>query len=183
MESPNKGKESENLAERLRSLYQVYDCEHELPAHDDLVAKLSNVKSEVREATKMELDRDYVHPLSYEKALQEANIPLSEKVKMLYAFTLGGAVTYASQKWEGKKEREEGLLYWCAFLGGGLKTFPSVVKEVFLKPKEEIAKALMEEHNIMAARYFEGFKRNVEYYVLSEPFERNQSNSKNKVQN
>lgn len=55
MEPNNEKTESKDLAERLRSLYQMHNCEHELPSQDDLVAKLGSVKQEVRDATKMEL--------------------------------------------------------------------------------------------------------------------------------
>lgn len=184
MKSPRN--ESENLAERLRSLYQIYNCENELPAHDDLVAKLDGVKSEVRDAVKIELDRDYVHPLSYEKALEfEKSFPLTEKFKMLYALTLIQGVGYASEKWKEKKEREEGFLWGLYAFYGGLKAIPSTVKEIFFTPAEEKAQELMEDHNKMASRYFESFKRNIDYCILwQEYLEGDQPlNSKNKVQN
>ena len=176
MKSPNKGMESENLAERLRSLYKTYNCENELPVHDDLVAKLDGVKPEVRDAIKMELDRDYVYPISEE----EAKIPLSQKFMALYAFTLAKGIIYAEEKRTEKGLKQDNFPFLLHAVYGGIKAFPLVVKAV-LTPEDP--KGLMEEHNVLATRCFWGFKRNVEYCVLSEPFERNQSNSKNRVQN
>ncbi len=184
MVSPNERKGSENLAERLRSLYQVYGCESELPIPNDLVAKLDGVEPGVRDAVQMELDRDYMRQLSYEEALKfEKSVPLTGKFIELYAFTLAGGCIYAAEKCEEKNLKQEGFPFLLYAVQGGIKTFPSVVKEIFLTPKEEIAKEIMEEHNKDATRYFELFKRNVEYYILSESFKRNPSHSKNKVQN
>ncbi len=168
MESLTKEKESENLAERLRSLYQIHGCEHELPAHDDLVAKLDAAGSEVRAATKMELNRDYVHLLSYEEALQLAKCPFHERLGWCYALAILEGMEYASSKNTPREIQEDeanSFLFKLRALYGGFKALPSTVKTILLTPTEEEAKELMEEHNKDALQYFKAFKRNLDYFL------------------
>ena len=154
---------SEDLAQRLRSLYKTYECENELPAHDDLVARLDSVEVEVREATKIELDRGYVYPISIKEAKGEARMPLSERIKTLYAFTFIGAVSYAEQKCVEKDQPCEGSFFFSRVVYGSLRAFPSALGEALrnLDPKE-----VMESHNYGAKKYFDIAKRNVKHYIL-----------------
>jgi|SRR3989344_440928 len=61
----------EDLAQRLQSLYQMYNCESELPAHNDLVAKLTKAKPDHLEKYQQLLDSKSVYQISYQEALQE----------------------------------------------------------------------------------------------------------------
>lgn len=160
--------ESETLAERLHSLYQTYGCENELPSHDGLVAKIDSVKQEVRDATKMELDRDCVYPLLYNEALQLVEKTfLGQKLSFCLALASVEGEEYAVRTFHEKQKEPNNFLFKLYALYGGIKSFSSSVKEVFLNTcREEEAKELMEEHNKHAAQYFKGFKNNIAYYFL-----------------
>ncbi|MEK6900088.1 MAG: hypothetical protein AABX05_03105 [Nanoarchaeota archaeon] len=122
------------------------------------MAKLENVSPIMHEATKTWLEREQLYPISEEQAKDLAKRPLSEKVKMLYAFTLIGAVNYADQK----NEEQEGS--WFDLIYGGLRALPSAFKEAIkgVDPQE-----LMENHNNYAKQYFKSAKRNFDYYFLN----------------
>ncbi len=131
--------ESENLAERLRSLYKLYDCEQELPKHEDLVAKLGKMDHTApgkRYDLEGVLDQGLVYPLSYEEALQIEN----------------SSPFY---------QRFMGFLLPVLFVGPIV--IPAAVKVFFLTTKEERVKELLESNNKLAKQYFEIFKAQVEY--------------------
>lgn len=142
---PSKENESENLAQRLRSLYKTYECEPELPEPDDLVAKLSGVKSEVRDAIEMELNCDNVYPISYEEA-----------EKVIYEAT----------------EDEE---TFQNLIEGFLEQIPDAEKEDIMEyllgkttevpPKEMTVKKFVELYDNDARLVFKGFKANLKYFL------------------
>lgn len=135
-------KESETLAERLRSLYKLYNCEHELPSHNDLVAKLEDTGSEVRQSFQQELDKGEVYPLSLEESLKHTGF--SKSCINFYATV------------------------FLAYPSLGLKVMPFAFKEAFLKKKEEKAKELMESYNHHAKAVFQEFKEEVRYELDEE---------------
>lgn len=79
---------SENLAERLRELYQVHGCEDELPAHEGLVSKLDGLRKNERHYFQETLDAGVGRQISYEEALQAAK----QRSKFNYGEILGEAV-------------------------------------------------------------------------------------------
>ena len=148
--------ESENLAERLRGLYHIYGCEHELPGHDDLVAKIDSVKPEIRRGFQQELDRGDVYPFSRERAAEiEDNTPLYEKIMMCW----GMMYVPAKILQEDTKDLQSKARVFYATI----RDIPSVVKKVFLTSKEENIEDIMECNKALAELYFETFKANVEY--------------------
>ena len=129
----NQANKSQNLAERLRGLYQIYGCEQELPGHEDLVAKISSAKQYVRNIFRQELDLGLVSPISYEEALLVAgDSSLFEKLMISYELI-----------------RRAGII--------GALAIPSLLS------KEEVAKGYMDGHNVLAKRYFSIFKDEVKY--------------------
>lgn len=125
--------ESENLAERLRALYKLYDCEEELPKHDDLVAKIAVTEQYVCNIFKQELDLGLIAPISYGEALKqfEEDFSLFEKVMMGLELVKKGGI-----------------------LGGAVP---------FILSKEQRARAFMNYHNSRAKKYFQLFKDEVKY--------------------
>ncbi len=87
MEPKNQRIEVEDLAKRLHELYKRYEYEHELPVHDDLVAKLEQMKPRRREAIQSSLDQGMMYPIdSYEKAekiMDEGNMGNRELQKIV----------------------------------------------------------------------------------------------------
>lgn len=158
MGSNNNKKESEDLAERLRSLYQMHHCENDLPNLKDLVAKLESVETEVCEATKMELDRGCIYPISE----KEAKIPLTKRFKTLYALTLFEGVRYAEEKHDEKNLKKDGWGVLLRAIYGGIRAFPSTAKATFL---EQDSQQIIEEHNRNAALIFKCFKNNLDYFL------------------
>ncbi|HLD39783.1 MAG TPA: hypothetical protein VJB13_01445 [Candidatus Nanoarchaeia archaeon] len=65
------GSKTEDLAQRLRSLYQMYNCESELPEHSDLVTKLTKAKPDHLDKYQEFLDSKSAYQISYQEALQE----------------------------------------------------------------------------------------------------------------
>lgn len=164
--------ESNDLAQRLRSLYQMHNCENELPAHDDLVAKLAGFRQEDLDTTKNELDFCFMPPISYEKALETEkriikDTPLTVKLIWLYDYVFSNGIEYVSVKCQDKQKEEEGFLAAVYFSYGFLKTIPSAVKILFFPPIEENAKKRMEGHNKTLAGYFEMLKINLTYFLNS----------------
>ena len=155
--------ESEDLAERLRFLYRAYDCENELPGHESLVAKLDKAEPELRDVVKVELDRDYVYPISLEKAKKEAKAPLDQKLILLVVIAAASGVTYAEQKCVEKNQPCEGFPFFSRAAYGGLKAFPSVFKEIVFKGENPVE--IMDYHNKEAKRYFEIAKINFKYVL------------------
>ncbi len=114
------------------------------------------------------LDRDYVHPVSYEKALEYAKSTkpsFTEKLiaGLVLAYVEGGEYA-VSEFHKNKKEPNDPLLKLYAFYGG-LKNLPSSIKIVFSTTKEDEAKELMEKHNREAAKIFNGFKNDITYFL------------------
>ena len=153
--------ETEDLVQRVCNLYKVHGCEDELPAQEDLVAKLEKVSPTVYEATKIVLNREQLYPISEQQARDLVKIPLTERIKTLYAFTLIGADNYAYQKSEENQEQDR--MSWVQLIYGGLRALPSAFKEAI---KELDPQELMENHNQHAREYFERAKRNFNHYLL-----------------
>jgi len=131
--------ESENLAGRLHSLYRIYGCENDLPAHEELTAKLESAGAEVRRSFQHELSKDQVYPLSLEEALEY--VSPSKRFLEFY-----GTVFFA-----------------LPILGPSVITL--AFKESFLKPKTEKAQGLMKSYNYDARKTFEQFKLEVRYEI------------------
>lgn len=139
--------ESENLAERLRELYKIYECEQELPAHDDLAAKLDNVKPGVRKAIQVCLDQKVMCPVdSYEKAEKIINQGDSDNRK-LKTFVREEIVSKFPD--DQKKAVEE---------------YFRLTREK-KQPKDERINRFMEFSQNFAGEYFEIFKEEVKHYL------------------
>ncbi len=136
---------SEDLARRLCSLYRTYGCEHELPDYYYLVVKLSNVEPEVRDAVRMELDRDYVYPISYE----EAEKSLDEAAKDEERFQ-----NLAEVMLENIPDAEKKLV--LEYLLG--KTAEAAEKDAAVKEFREL-------YNNDARHVFKGFKADLNYFL------------------
>jgi len=80
--------ESENLAERLRELYQEHGCESELPEHEDLVKKLDTLSRADRGYFQETIDAGVGRQISYEEALQAAQ----QRPRFNYGEILGEVV-------------------------------------------------------------------------------------------
>lgn len=170
MASPNGRTESEDLAERLRSLYQLYHCESELPNYDDLVAKLDSTKPKIIDGIKTELNRDCVYPISYERALQSTKQTFTQKLISGFVIASVEGVEYAVSEFHKNKREPNDFLLKLYALYGGIKNLPSSVRRAFLSREEEEAEAkeLMEEHNKNVAQCFKGFKNNMTYILKME---------------
>ncbi len=125
--------ESENLADRLRALYQTYNCEHELPEHQDLVAKLESAGSEVRDSFQVELGKGEVDPICYE----EAKLPLSKKIMLLYATAMLGGIKSLPLALKVMFSRETTTR--------AMESYNHLARAVFQEFKEEVRYELDEE--------------------------------------
>ena len=151
-----KARDPENLAERLRSLYQTYHCEAELP--NDLAAKLDAVEPEVYEAIQFELGCDYIYPKSKEELREEeAKIPLYSRFMLLCALTVAGGGFYAEEKYDRENQKKGGVPFFLHAVYGALKSLPAITKGVFSKPDQKE----VEEYNKEAAQIFKMLKNNV----------------------
>ena len=156
MEIQMKARDPENLAERLRSLYQTYHCEAELP--NDLAAKLDAVEPEVYEAIQFELGCDYIYPKSKEELREEEEkIPLHSRFMLLCVLTVAGGGFYAEEKYDRENKKKESFPFFLHAVYGALKSLPAAIGATFAKPGQKE----VEEHNEEAAQIFKGFKNNV----------------------
>lgn len=148
MEPENKRKESNNLAERLRELYQIYNCENELPSHDDLVAKLEQMKPSRRETIRSSLDQGIMYPIdSYKKAEEIVN-RVDKENEDLEKFLSKEIIAKAPDK------LKEDLKEYCGLM-------PKKKQ-----PKEERVNQFMEFNKNFARKYFEVFKGEVQRYLV-----------------
>ncbi|MDP3697962.1 MAG: hypothetical protein Q8R47_00090 [Nanoarchaeota archaeon] len=139
-------KESEDLAQMLRYWYRVYNCEHELPKHDDLVAKLDNTEPEFINGVKRELDRDRFYPISYQEAERDAE--------------------ECAKRVEDLKNRA-GERFFLKRLGSSVKKIRGSFEKYEKLSKEQMTKEIMEERNKKAAQYFKEFRDNITYFLQS----------------
>ncbi len=140
------------IADRLRSIYQSYNCESDLPKQEDLVAIIntnSSLGEMLQDAMEINNPMGGLAPISYEEALSE--------VKKIGRFREAYNVLAVALTITPPSEFKAGIKAGIILRLGALQ-----LKELFL-PNSARAKKYMELHNQEARINFRDVKREIEF--------------------